>query len=52
MDSILKEFFRQDLQDKQDFLTVFRPPAHRAYGPEGRKRSNPIAFGEEIHTQS
>ena len=25
---------------------VFLPPAHRAYGPEGRKPGNSIAFGE------
>jgi hypothetical protein len=30
-------------------LTIFRLPAHRAYSPEGRKWSNPIAFGEEVH---
>jgi hypothetical protein len=27
-------------------LTIFRLPARRAYSPEGRKWSNPIAFGE------
>jgi len=28
------------------FPQVFRPPAHRAYSPAGRKPGNPIAFGE------
>jgi len=30
------------------YIPCFRPPAHRAYGPEGRNREYSIRFAEGV----